>query len=419
MKSNQKIKQLVCISFLILNACLGADTSKGRPPYSAAVNEQAEQLISICGFSPVSYMVKNPDSLLANSTHDLASASCPTREQVYCPATFGDLSGETKFCEVSRPWGTGYWWHCAPQEMDLCEPDSCQESTSTITQPFTAAWSDHCTGFKNSMLAYETPATIENEVNKVSDIVGDAYVNTTTAGSIQYFYYQTKDSQYVSFRGTNSICNILADVYAAFVKDPDLNLNFHSGFLLPSQEAFKDLSDRISKVKTKKLYVSGHSLGGAVAAIFSLLVAQQQLAPLERITTVGQPEVTDKEGVSEIEKKYIASGRYPLLRIINGYDIVPYAVKNVTSNSGHFGPELRIGWPTSGTTNLMTDFSYYNKQGGAGYQRPAWYYSSSIVYDHLGTGYGPPMIEMGCPSFVFLAPKSQIQPARNIQLTTN
>ena len=158
-----------------------------------------------------------------------------------------------------------------------------------------------------------------------------SFVGITNAGGIQFFYYATDTDQYVSFRGTNSACNVIADIYSSFTEVSTLDMKFHTGFLAPALEAFnctgldgstlkacncdsssdpkcsdmynKSIVNLLLLAGKKKLHVTGHSLGGAVAAIFSLLAAKKGIT-VDSLVTFGQPEVTDLNGVQTYEKKF-------------------------------------------------------------------------------------------------------------------
>ncbi|KAJ0978905.1 hypothetical protein J5N97_014379 [Dioscorea zingiberensis] len=85
----------------------------------------------------------------------------------------------------------------------------------------------------------------------------------------------------------------------------------------------KELSDLVKKHKNAKILVTGHSLGGALAVLFtSLLVMHEEQEILDRISwvmTFGQPRVGDatfgNTMVSVLGDKYT--------RMVYRHDIVP------------------------------------------------------------------------------------------------
>ncbi len=90
------------------------------------------------------------------------------------------------------------------------------------------------------------------------------------------------------------------------------------------------------------LYITGHSLGGAMAALFALgLAAEEELGSLagklRAIYTFGQPLVTGgplPAAAHEIERKFF--------RHINGRDIVPCLPPRMWGRFEHFGHEYRF-----------------------------------------------------------------------------
>ncbi|EER24741.1 Lipase family protein [Coccidioides posadasii C735 delta SOWgp] len=114
----------------------------------------------------------------------------------------------------------------------------------------------------------------------------------------------------LAFRGTYSITNTIVDlsavpqVYVPYPERPGrddggdrcLNCTVHAGFMTSWVNAraaiLGPLSDTIAKYPDYQLVVTGHSLGGAVAAIASLELRARGWNP--QVTTFGEPRIGNR-----------------------------------------------------------------------------------------------------------------------------
>jgi len=128
----------------------------------------------------------------------------------------------------------------------------------------------------------------------------------------------------VAFRGTEftSIADWKTDAYIRFFEDPDLG-NLHTGF----HKAYEDVRNEVENVlrgsEGKAVWVTGHSLGGAMAVICAARIQQQGLGS-PSIITFGQPRVGDKTVAKWLDRKFPNSYQ----RFVNDNDIVarlPYS----------------------------------------------------------------------------------------------
>ena len=131
----------------------------------------------------------------------------------------------------------------------------------------------------------------------------------------QAFIVSNSSFAVLAFRGTqaDSIKDIKADAKAVLV-DCESGGKVHQGF----NDAFKtvalDIQDELDdkKYRNLPLYITGHSLGGALATIAAKKLSHE--AGLAACYTFGAPRVGDEEWISQIKT--------PLYRVVNAADCV-------------------------------------------------------------------------------------------------
>ena len=169
----------------------------------------------------------------------------------------------------------------------------------------------------------------EAEKQKLEDSlkqIGWVLLDTISENATQaYVAYQANDEDkdedkekfaVLAFRGTEAdrMADIRADAKAAQTTCPTGG-RVHSGF----KEHYDDAERRVEellddeKIKDKPLFITGHSLGGAVATM-----ATRRLSDEHKIAacyTYGAPRVGTEEWVTQIKS--------PIYRIVNSADPVP------------------------------------------------------------------------------------------------
>ena len=146
--------------------------------------------------------------------------------------------------------------------------------------------------------------------------IGWRLVETISVNATQTYVACNDDFAVLAFRGTEAdrMKDIKADAKATQTTCPTGG-RVHSGF----KEQYDDVACQVEmvlngqEIKDKALFITGHSLGGAVAAI-----ATRRLNAEHRIAscyTYGSPRVGTEEWVSQIKT--------PIYRIVNSADPVP------------------------------------------------------------------------------------------------
>lgn len=145
------------------------------------------------------------------------------------------------------------------------------------------------------------------------------------------------EAQWVIIRGTANLPNVIEDLEFIGEGEHELGVRIHTGFDKSLQECLPWVLQRIDR--DRPVWVTGHSLGGAVA---ELMIATLDKRGYPRISgmTFGQPKVTDARGAEVFSK-------LDLLRVVHNEDPVPM-LPPVFLEIGevgiyhHSGPELLV-----------------------------------------------------------------------------
>lgn len=154
------------------------------------------------------------------------------------------------------------------------------------------------------------------ELQRSLEQIGWRLVETISVSATQAYVACSGEFAVLAFRGTEAdrMRDLRADVKAKQTACPTGG-RLHSGF----KQQYDDVAGRVemalddAAVRGKPLFITGHSLGGAVATI-----AARRLSADRRIAacyTFGSPRVGTEEWVSRIKT--------PIYRIVNSADPVP------------------------------------------------------------------------------------------------
>ncbi|OOF57605.1 hypothetical protein BKK56_01020 [Rodentibacter genomosp. 2] len=142
------------------------------------------------------------------------------------------------------------------------------------------------------------------------------------ATSTAALFYCDDKRAVIAVRGTYELWHdgVIIDGDAEQVKpDPNTNIKgeFHKGFYTQAKSIIQNgrFKALLQVIKGKELYITGHSLGGAVATILSAYLYEKGLKPL--LYTYGSPRVGNVYFAN-----YYAN-RFTHFRHVNGGDIVP------------------------------------------------------------------------------------------------
>ena len=186
-------------------------------------------------------------------------------------------------------------------------------STATTYDPQNALWLG-----KIADLAYEKITKV-NESLPGWKIIPLANPKTDTEG----FIAGNNDLIVISFRGTEAdeIKDWLIDLDAEMVDGPTGKV--HQGFHDAVSSIWEELVAALGQLQhhDKTLWITGHSLGGAVALLSSArLLKEEVVTSISGIYTFGQPRTGDQEFASWLDG--IMKTR--TFRLVNNNDIVPH-----------------------------------------------------------------------------------------------
>ncbi|MGJ8583396.1 MAG: lipase family protein [Marinosulfonomonas sp.] len=220
---------------------------------------------------------------------------------------------------------------------------------------------------KRAQSAYDSIETIQSDYPLVTRAI------TLTKVDARYFLEmdRTNGRQTLSVRGTAEKPNVIEDIETALVVDNILGIPLHRGFQNVAAEIYNDALPHIRK--DLPIRVTGHSLGGAVAAILGAYLDHQGYT-VERIVTFGQPKFTSQEPAQRV---VLAT-----TRVVNETDVVallPFYTP--VRKFQHFGEEVVL---RQGPDYVYLDGEIANKLSIGDFRRNLQDFSAK---DHHMTSY--------------------------------
>lgn len=134
---------------------------------------------------------------------------------------------------------------------------------------------------------------------------------------LQVSFYLASDDKYkthiVAVRGTSNVENALVDIAIQLIKNDKSGILLHNGFAVSAKAIYQDIKPKLNK--QYKIRTTGHSLGGAVAAVLAMYLKTDGYQ-VERVVTFGQPKVTNFSGSRKLDELEI-------WRVVTPGDLVP------------------------------------------------------------------------------------------------
>ena len=161
-----------------------------------------------------------------------------------------------------------------------------------------------------SQMAYLSPKEAKAKI-KAYGITGHKFFEFEGA---QAHCFWNKEEYVIAFRGTepSELSDLLADLNA-IPRGAMTHGLVHSGFKGECDKLYEDIVKHHGKGhKLKKLYITGHSLGAAMATI--ACSRMEEFTTVEQLTTFGSPRVGTRKFVKALETTHY--------RYVNNNDIV-------------------------------------------------------------------------------------------------
>jgi hypothetical protein len=186
-------------------------------------------------------------------------------------------------------------------------------------------------------------AQLSNQVYEGgSKIIGEypgkrAWVETPGKTQVQYvlIHNDRRKIQVIAVRGTANDTNWTLDEDKQGARYGNSGILLHRGFKTIADTIYSDVKPRLKRGYTT--YLTGHSLGGAVAAILGIYMMDHGVK-VGRIVTFGQPKFTNVAGARTYQ-------RLPLTRVMNQDDVValwPDSFDKQQQQFAHIGPLVNL-----------------------------------------------------------------------------
>jgi len=134
----------------------------------------------------------------------------------------------------------------------------------------------------------------------------------------QAFFAGNDDVLILAFRGTNNLIDWITDFNLSLVAGPGGRV--HEGFLDALFHVWKDIWQFIRAERgSRPLWITGHSLGGALATLAVAKLRLEKQEPVNGCYTFGQPRVGDQEFARNFDTDFFDR----MFRYVNHNDIVP------------------------------------------------------------------------------------------------
>lgn len=180
-----------------------------------------------------------------------------------------------------------------------------------------------------ALLAYADVEFIQKVFDEAELHETGAKVRTFQKESLWCFVAYTEQTLLIAFRGTelqnfwDSVQDLMTD-FNFFPVSDGAGAKVHRGFLSAIESVWQELEAHVASLhaqKPRKIWLTGHSLGAALATLAADKLARETALPVQGLYTFGSPRVGDLNFLQRFLTYPFARNTY---RIVLGEDIVPH-----------------------------------------------------------------------------------------------
>ncbi len=164
-----------------------------------------------------------------------------------------------------------------------------------------------------SETAYQSPPAAKTSFAKL----GFDHIVPVVVDLMAAFVVSSEDVTVIAFRGTDNPADWLVNLDVIPVQTPHGEM--HQGFAEAYKKMKAPILDILRPKPPKHLWVTGHSLGGALAVVCAYDLIDNEKIALDGVITFGQPMVAQKGLADYLDKLLL--GRFA--HVVNDSDIVP------------------------------------------------------------------------------------------------
>lgn len=168
---------------------------------------------------------------------------------------------------------------------------------------------------KFSRIAYKRDARIKEELKKMNyeDVLGDMFcVQIFNIDGLKCFITHKDGETIISIRGSNNLKNWLRNFDIGKLQLAQGRV--HGGFLKNAEKLYRHIKDRIDY--RDKIYVTGHSLGGALAMLIANFL-YEDFRDVRGVAAFECPNISDKRYIKNTE-----SYKFKRVMFKNNIDLV-------------------------------------------------------------------------------------------------
>ena len=181
------------------------------------------------------------------------------------------------------------------------------------------------------------------------DIYDSTQQESYNPKEVGFWVTQDNGITIIKIRGTDNYNNIMTDIDVRLVKDPELGIYFHKGFLDAAAMVMQSIDNDLSSVGERyfiehTVHITGHSLGGATAQIIGMWLHKR--GHNVQVFSYGSPKVS-----SEV----LSGGQPTHWRVVNTSDPITFMPFWPYRHTGVFINVETLDWGPDNDNGLISE----------------------------------------------------------------